>query len=46
MVMVADISDTTIDMVALKEKLGDKGAKLGVRIDAQHEDAFKYMHRI
>ena len=46
MVMVADMSESTRDMIALKEKLAEKGREIGVRIDAQHEDVFKFMHRI
>ena len=46
MVMVADMSESTRDMVELKEKLAEKGREIGVRIDAQHEDVFNFMHRI
>ncbi|BAF59169.1 MAG: ACT domain-containing protein [Pelotomaculum sp.] len=46
MVMVADMSASPIDMATLKEKLAGKGREIGVRIDAQHEDVFKFMHRI
>ncbi len=46
MVMVADMSESTRDMVALKEKLAEKGREIGVRIDAQHEDVFNFMHRL
>ena len=46
MVMVADMSGSTVDLLTLKEKLDEKGLELGVQIDALHEDAFKFMHRI
>lgn len=46
MVMVADMSGSRVDLLALKEKLAEKGREIGVRIDAQHEDAFNFMHRI
>lgn len=46
MVMVADMSGSRVDLLTLKEKLAEKGREIGVRIDAQHEDAFKFMHRI
>lgn len=46
MVMIADMSESTMDMVTLKENLAEKGREIGVRIDAQHEDVFKFMHRI
>lgn len=46
MVLIADMENSTIDMSALKDSLEAKGFELGVRIEAQHEDAFKYMHRV
>lgn len=46
MIIIADMSGATVDLTALKEKLDAKGAELGVRIGAQHEDVFLYMHRI
>lgn len=46
MVMVVDVEHSNISLAELKEKLVAKGEGLGVRIDAQHEDAFRYMHRI
>jgi ACT domain-containing protein len=35
-----------VDLGTLKARLEEKGRELGVRIDAQHEDVFVYMHRI
>ena len=46
MVLVADMGASTQDMIALKDKLAEKGLEIGVRIDVQHEDVFKFMHRI
>ncbi|MCL6638524.1 MAG: ACT domain-containing protein [Firmicutes bacterium] len=46
MVMVADMEKSLIDLSTLKEELSRKGEDLGVRIDALHEDAFHFMHRI
>ncbi|ADG82700.1 ACT domain-containing protein [Thermincola ferriacetica] len=46
MVMVVDISNCFIDFDLLREKLEDKGRELGLQIKAQHEDIFKFMHRI
>jgi ACT domain-containing protein len=46
MVLVADMATATIDLVALKDLLALKGDDLQVRIDAQHEDVFNFMHRI
>jgi len=46
MIMIADISRCTVDLGTLKDRLAEAGRELGVRIDAQHEDAFVCMHRI
>ncbi len=46
MVLVADMATSEIDLVKLKDLLAKKGEELELRIDAQHEDVFNYMHRI
>ncbi|WP_059033256.1 ACT domain-containing protein [Tepidanaerobacter sp. EBM-49] len=46
MIMVVDISKANIDFEALKVKLSEKGEKIGVRVDAQREEVFHFMHRI
>lgn len=46
MVMVVDISASTIDISKLRDKLREKGVELGLEITVQHEDIFKFMHRI
>jgi len=46
MVLVADNAKAAVDLVSLKDLLHKKGEELQVRIDAQHEDVFNYMHRI
>lgn len=46
MVLVADMSKAGIDLVTLKDLLRCKGEELKLRIDAQHEDIFNFMHRI
>ncbi|HED24155.1 MAG TPA: ACT domain-containing protein [Firmicutes bacterium] len=46
MVLVADMAEAKIDLVNLKDLLARKGEELKVRIDAQHEDVFNFMHRI
>ncbi|MEX0960810.1 MAG: ACT domain-containing protein [Burkholderiales bacterium] len=46
MIMMVDISGAGISLAELKQRLHDKGEEMGLRIDAQHEDVFKYMHRI
>jgi ACT domain-containing protein len=46
MIMVVDISKCNIDFARLKEKLEQSGGQLGVKITAQNEEVFKFMHRI
>ena len=46
MTMLTDITKATIDFGNLKKVLEEKGKELGLKIHAQHEEIFKYMHRI
>ena len=46
MIMMADMSKATLSLEQLKARLAAKGTELGLRIDAQHEDVFKFMHRV
>jgi len=46
MILMADMTHATIGLDALKARLQAKAGELGLKIDAQHEDVFKYMHRV
>jgi ACT domain-containing protein len=46
MIMMVDLGDSKVSLEALKKDLNAKGEEMGLKIDAQHEDVFKYMHRI
>ncbi|HZK18214.1 MAG TPA: ACT domain-containing protein [Clostridia bacterium] len=46
MILIADIRESTATLSELKERLVVRGKEIGVRIDAQHEDIFNFMHRI
>lgn len=46
MIMMVDLERATVPFEALRQRLAAKGEEMGLRIDAQHEDVFKYMHRI
>lgn len=46
MIMMADLSGATLTLEQLKARLAAKGSELGMRIDVQHEDVFKFMHRV
>jgi ACT domain-containing protein len=46
MIMLADPSGCSLSMQEIKSELDELGNTLKVKIYAQHEDIFKYMHRI
>ncbi len=46
MVMVVDVSQSLVEFADLKEQLAGKGKELGLQVNLQHEDIFKFMHRI
>lgn len=46
MIMMVDLEKATVPFDEIKKRLNKKGEEMGLRIDAQHEDVFKYMHRI
>lgn len=46
MIMMVDLEKATEPFESLRQRLAAKGEEMGLRIDAQHEDVFKYMHRI
>jgi len=46
MIMMVDLEKATLPFDEIKRRLNRKGEEMGLRIDAQHEDVFKYMHRI
>lgn len=46
MAMVADTSRCTMNLKELRERLEKKGEELELKITVQHEDIFRFMHRI
>ena len=46
MVLIADMEKSKINMGELKDRLAAKGRELGIKIDAQHENVFNFMHRL
>ncbi|GMU85886.1 MAG: hypothetical protein AMXMBFR48_11280 [Ignavibacteriales bacterium] len=46
MIMVIDFSGASKDFKALQDELSELAARLKVKIYLQHEDVFRYMHRI
>jgi ACT domain-containing protein len=46
MIMMADVEHANVPFDEIKRRLNAKGDEMGLKIDAQHEDVFKYMHRV
>lgn len=46
MIMMVDMDKATVPFDELKRRLNAKGEAMGLRIEAQHEDVFKFMHRV
>lgn len=46
MIMLVDIDNVEISFEQLQKKLQQAGKELNVKVKAQHEDVFRYMHRI
>ncbi|MBQ3054951.1 MAG: ACT domain-containing protein [Oscillospiraceae bacterium] len=46
MVMLTDISSTTLQLPALTEAMNTLGEQLGLKIHVMHEDVFNSMHRV
>ncbi|MFC1564152.1 ACT domain-containing protein [candidate division KSB1 bacterium] len=46
LILIVDIQECPISFQDLKSQLGQVGNSLGVRVLAQHEDVFKYQHRV
>jgi len=46
MILMADMETATVAFDELKRRLNAKREQMRLKIDAQHEDVFKFMHRI
>jgi len=46
MILLVDISQSQSNLTDLEDPLKTAGEALGVKIVIQHEDIFRYMHRI
>jgi ACT domain-containing protein len=46
MTMACDITDATVDMDKLHQRLGKLGKEMDLQITFQHENIFKAMHRV
>jgi len=46
MILIADMEQSRINLDTLQEKMQELGKTLGLKIVVQHEDVFRFMHRI
>lgn len=46
MIMVVDMSQSSISLGEFAGKLSKEGDERGLKVTAQHEDVFAFMHRI
>lgn len=46
MIMMVDIGQAQLPFDQLQRRLREKGEAMGLRIDAQREDVFQFMHRV
>ena len=46
MIMMVDAAAANVPFDELKRRLNARGEEMGLKIDAQHEDVFKFMHRV
>jgi ACT domain-containing protein len=46
MVMIVDLSSSTAEFTDLRQQLEDAGDEMCLKITLQHEDIFRYMHRV
>jgi ACT domain-containing protein len=46
MIMLAEAPRDNFDLAAFQEAMASEGRSLGVEVKVQHEDAFRFMHRI
>jgi ACT domain-containing protein len=46
MIMLAEAKGENFDLAAFQNAMSDIGKELGVQVILQHEDVFRFMHRI
>lgn len=46
MIMVVDLESASLELNVLADKLEQEGNDKGLQIKVQHEDIFRFMHRI
>lgn len=46
MIMLAAVNEDNFDLSSFQKAMSEKGMELGVDVKVQHEDTFRFMHRI
>lgn len=46
MIMLAEVKEENFDLESFQKAMSGKGREFGVDIRVQHEDTFRFMHRI
>ena len=46
MIMLAEIKEENFDLSSFQNAMSKKGKEFGVDVKVQHEDTFRFMHRI
>ncbi|WP_094229205.1 ACT domain-containing protein [Methanolobus psychrotolerans] len=46
MIMLAQIKEENFDLASFQQAMSGTGSELGVEVKVQHEDVFRFMHRI
>ncbi len=46
MIMLAAVKEDNFDLSSFQKAMSEKGNDLGVDVKVQHEDTFRFMHRI
>ena len=46
MIMLAEVKSDNFDLSAFQDAMSAIGSELGVHVIVQHEDVFRFMHRI
>ena len=46
MIMLVDIGGSELEFDEIRQRLMAFGERMGLQVNAQHEDVFKFMHRL
>ncbi|WP_406659813.1 ACT domain-containing protein [Methanolobus sp. ZRKC3] len=46
MIMLAEVKEANFNLASFQKTMSEKGDEFGVDVRVQHEDTFRFMHRI